>query len=156
MKTLILTLTCFFVIESRASVVEVIGACDEKPQFVSENILHDEKMTLGDLTIQVLEKNQIPFRGSREGIAAIFDSPTGDEAIEKVSEEEMRFYGWCVHVDGFEPGDMPDEVFLKNPDALFLNWLTLSALAPIRRDMIDNYKKRPDPIVPTLAPAISS
>ena len=117
MKTLILTLTCFFVIESRASVVEVIGACDEKPQFVSENILHDEKMTLGDLTIQVLEKNQIPFRGSREGIAAIFDSPTGDEAIEKVSEEEMRFYGWCVHVDGFEPGDMPDEVFLKNPNS---------------------------------------
>ncbi|MBS1960347.1 MAG: peptide ABC transporter substrate-binding protein [Bdellovibrionales bacterium] len=43
------------------------------------------------------------------------------------------------------------EVQLKDPDALFLNWLTLPALAPIRQDMIDAYKKRPDPVQPTLA-----
>lgn len=43
------------------------------------------------------------------------------------------------------------QVALKAPDALFLNWLTLSALAPIRQDIIDLYEKRPDPVVPTLA-----
>lgn len=43
------------------------------------------------------------------------------------------------------------QVTLKTPDALFLNWLTLSALAPIRQDIIEMYQKRPDPVVPTLA-----
>lgn len=117
MKTLTLIFTFFFVAQVRASVVEVIGACDEKAEFISEKIVHDEKMTLGDLTISIFEKHKIPFRGSREGIAMIFDSPTGDEAIEKVSENETRFYGWCVQVDGFEPGDMPDQVYLKNLDS---------------------------------------
>ena len=114
-----LTLISTFVLSAtvRASVIKVIGACDEKPQFVSENIVHDEKMTLGDLTILVFEKHKIPFRGSREGIAMIFNSPTGDDAVEKVSENEMRFYGWCVQVDGYEPGDMPDQVYLKNLDS---------------------------------------
>lgn len=42
------------------------------------------------------------------------------------------------------------EVQLKDKDALFPNWLTLPALAPIRQDMIDAYKKRPDPVQPTM------
>ncbi len=117
MKMLILISTFLLASQVQASIVEVIGACDEKPQFVSEKIMHNEKMTLGDLTVSVFEQNQIPFRGSREGIAMIFNSPTGDDAVEKISDTETRFYGWCVQVDGFEPGDMPDQVFLKNLDS---------------------------------------
>jgi dipeptide transport system substrate-binding protein len=47
--------------------------------------------------------------------------------------------------------DRTVQVALKAPDALFLNWCTLSALAPIRPEMIEAYKKRADPVQPTLA-----
>lgn len=110
----IIFLTLFLILKAQASTVEVVGPCSEAPQFISEDIKHDEKMSLGDLTIQVFEQNKISYQGSREGMTAILDSPIGDEAIEQVSSNEIRFYGWCVQVDGFEPGDMPDQVLLKN------------------------------------------
>ena len=42
------------------------------------------------------------------------------------------------------------EVHLKEADNQFLNWLTLPPLAPIREDVIENYSKGRNPVVPTL------
>lgn len=117
MKFSLLLGILFFNISIFASTIEVVGACSEIPLFSSENISHDSMKTLGDVTIEVFDQNQIPYRGSREGIAQIFNSATGDDAIEIVSDVEARFYGWCVHVDGIEPGEMPDKVLLSNPNS---------------------------------------
>lgn len=105
----------FFQISLMASTIEVVGACSETAQFISTDTQHDENTTLGDLTVKVFQDNQIPFQGSREGIKTIMNSPTGDDAIDIISDTEARFYGWCVHVDGVEPSLMPDKVILTNP-----------------------------------------
>jgi ABC-type transport system substrate-binding protein len=42
------------------------------------------------------------------------------------------------------------ELVLVAPDPLLAHWTTLSALAPIRSDMIESYQKRPQPVMPTL------
>ena len=114
MKLTLFLSALFFQISVMASTIEVVGACSETPQFVSEDILHDSTKTLGDLTVEVFEQNKVPYQGSREGIAQIFDSATGDDAVEIINENEARFYGWCVHVDGVEPSSMPDQVLLTN------------------------------------------
>lgn len=91
-----------------ANTLTVIGPCSEKP--VYEVSADSPTSTLGDFTVDILQKNQIPFQGDRSGIKAIFDSPTGDEALEILSDSQMRAYGWCVTVNGLQPGRMPDEV----------------------------------------------
>lgn len=115
MKLSLFASVLFFQFSVMASTVEVIGACSETPEFISEDVLHDQTKTLGDLTIEIFNQNKIPYQGSREGISQIFNSAIGDDAIEVLSEDEARFYGWCVHVDGVEPGLMPDQVILTNP-----------------------------------------
>ena len=47
-------------------------------------------------------------------------------------------------------GPRTAEVVLEEPDAQFLNWLTLPPFAPIRQDMIDAYAEKHSPVVPTL------
>lgn len=102
----------FFQISLSASTIEVVGACSATPLFVSEDLLHEPTKTLGDLTIEIFDQNKIPYRGSNEGIVQIFNSAVGEEAIETLSHEKTRFYGWCVHVNDIEPGVMPDQVVL--------------------------------------------
>jgi len=115
MKLYLFASVLFLQISAMASTIEVIGACSETSEFISEDIIHDSTKTLGDLTIEIFNQNKVPYQGSREGISQIFNSATGDDAIEMISDEEARFYGWCVHVDGVEPGSMPDQVTLANP-----------------------------------------
>ncbi len=117
----------FFQISSWASTIEVVGACSETSQFTSQNVLHDSTKSLGDLTVEVFEQNQVPYRGSSRGIAQIFNSPTGDDAIEVLSDTEARYYGWCVHIDGLEPGLMPDQVLLLNTNSK-ITWFYAYAL----------------------------
>lgn len=127
MKLSLFLSVLFFQISILASTIEVVGACSETPKFISENIAHDSTKALGDLTIEVFDQNKIPYRGTREGIAQIFNSATGDDAIEVISDMEARFYGWCVHVDGVEPGLMPDQVVLTNPNSK-ITWFYAYAL----------------------------
>jgi hypothetical protein len=91
--------------------VTVIGPCSEKPLFQIESV--SKAATLGDLTVEVFQKHQIPFEGDRSSIRSIQNSPVGDEALEILSDRQMRAYGWCVTVNGEEPGEMPDQVVLS-------------------------------------------
>lgn len=43
------------------------------------------------------------------------------------------------------------EVVLREKDGQLLKWLSLPPFAPIRSDMIETYRKKPTPVVPTLA-----
>jgi oligopeptide transport system substrate-binding protein len=42
------------------------------------------------------------------------------------------------------------ELSLSEPDGQLLNWLTLPPFAPIRKDILDTYKAKRTPVVPTL------
>jgi len=89
--------------------VEVVGPCDPKPALEVYVDLKEE-ITLGDLTVKVLNDNRVPFKGDAQGIAQIYDSPVGRDSVEILSSTKMRAYGWCVHLDDEEPGEMPDQV----------------------------------------------
>lgn len=65
---------------------------------------------VGELTVQTLTNLNIPFKGSAEGLASAFGTPTGSDALEVVSNEEMRAHGWCFSVDGVSPEVYPNEI----------------------------------------------
>jgi hypothetical protein len=95
---------------SMASTFQVIGPCSPQPLYQAE--VRSQAPTLGDLTVEVLKNAAIPFQGDRSGIKAIYNSPVGDDALEVLSNTQMRSYGWCVSINGQQPGVMPDEVKL--------------------------------------------
>lgn len=77
--------------------------------------------TVGAVTIAALNARSIPFVGDEAGISSIKGTMTGDKAVEVISNTEMRAYGWCFHLNGKEPGDMPDKVEVKS-DADVILW----------------------------------
>jgi hypothetical protein len=104
-------LALLFPLQVFALSFEVIGPCDSKPIFESTTTMRNTN--LGHLTEFVLNKNSIPYTGDETGISSIAGSPVGDDALEVLSDTQMRAYGWCVEVDGFQPDVMPDQVMIS-------------------------------------------
>ena len=105
---------------SFAHTIEFIGPCSEKP-------LHSQEIgpkfeTVGDLTVFVLQKNNIPYVGSEQGINQVFNTPVGDAALEVISDTEMRSYGWCFFVDGEMSSDYANQVYLT-PSVKKIQWI---------------------------------
>ncbi len=110
LKKSILTVFVCLVSETIYAVeFEVVGPCDPKPR-LEVYVEIKNIITLGDLTVNVLNDSRVPFKGDVSGIAQIENSPIGLEAVEFLNPMRYRAYGWCVHVDNFEPGDMPNQV----------------------------------------------
>lgn len=99
-------------LESSALEIQFIGPCSEKPLY-STVVESTEAKDVGNLSIEVLEKAQIPYQGTYKGIYQIQDSPVGLDAMEVISDHEMLSYGWCFEVDGEMPDVYPDEIALK-------------------------------------------
>lgn len=108
-KVSLMAVVCLMTETIYALEFEVVGPCDPKPRLEVYVDLKN-KITLGDLTVNLLNANSIPFKGDAGGIAQIENSPIGRDATEVLSPTQYRAYGWCVHIDGFEPGDMPDQI----------------------------------------------
>lgn len=72
--------------------------------------------SVGHLTVSQLEQKSIPFEGVPEGIHSIRRTVTGADAMEILSETEIRAYGWCFYVNGAEPDDFPHQIEIRNPD----------------------------------------
>lgn len=84
-----------------------VGPCNQKPIIAAE--MGTSHTTVGELTVRFLKKKKIPFVGNTRGINTVFNTPTGDAAIEVISNTEMRAYGWCYFVDDMGPDVFPDE-----------------------------------------------
>ena len=69
--------------------------------------------TLGAITIKILEESGVEYLGNERGIHSILNTPIGDEAIEIISDTEMKVYGWCFEVDGRTPVFLADQVELQ-------------------------------------------
>lgn len=108
-KGMLTGLVCLTGTKIYAVQFEVVGPCDPQPRLEVYVDVQNE-ITLGDLTIKVLDSHQLPYKGDRRGIAQIENSPIGRDAVEIISPTQYRAYGWCFHVDGFEPAEMPDQI----------------------------------------------
>ena len=95
-----------------AASISFVGPCEEAPLFATE-IAVERKASVGQLTIKVLDLNEIDYIGSEIGMNSIFNTPTDTEAIEIISREELYAYGWCYSVNGAEPQVYPNEVFVE-------------------------------------------
>lgn len=95
MKMLLVGL--FLLSTAQAVTISIVGPCDKKP-IISQDF-GNKYETVGDLSLHFLTKNNIPFTGNEHSINSIYNTPTGDEALEVLSDSEMRAYGWCYSVD---------------------------------------------------------
>ena len=101
----------------QAGTFSVVGPCEKTPLF-EITIKNIQDQSVGDLTVTLLQKNSIPFLGTPEGINSIFETPTGLEAMEVISDSELMAYGWCYSVNGFEPNLYPNALFLNEGDSV--------------------------------------
>lgn len=97
-----------------AAQFEVIGPCSEKPVYQFE--VGDKFETVADLTFHVLDKNNIKYKGTEKGIISLLNTPEGLDALEVLSDTQMRSYGWCYFVNGKMSLDYADETYLRPGD----------------------------------------
>lgn len=114
MKNLILFLCLLIPTISFSAEFEVIGPCNEKP--VYKFSIGDKFETVADLTFYLLNKNNIPYKGTDKGITELLKAPVGDDALEVLSDTQMRAYGWCFFVNGKVMMEYADEVYLNPGD----------------------------------------
>ena len=96
--------------------LEIIGPCSERSVYQFE--VGDKFDTVADLTFHILDKNKIPYTGTDKGITTLISAPHGDDALEVVSDTQMRAYGWCFFVNGELSLDYADEVYLNPGDRI--------------------------------------
>lgn len=104
--------------QSQALTWKVFGACSSSPVQQGE-VTADISKSVGAITVDIFNQNKIPFVGAAEGMNSILNTPIGMDAMEIVSQTEMRVYGWCYSVNGKQPLQMPHEIkFQKQTDEL--------------------------------------
>jgi hypothetical protein len=96
-----------------AGIIKITGPCSVNPKFESQ-LEFTSGNSLGFLTINILNNNDIPYLGIDKGIHSIYNTPTGLEALEVIDDRRMRSYGWCYEVDGEQPLVMPHEFEMKS------------------------------------------
>jgi len=119
-KLLLPLTTVFNSTLSIAASIYFQGPCRQQP-FLKMNVPSKhviQKASIGHITIDILEKKNIEFLGSIKGLASVDNTPIGHEAIEVISPNYLRAYGWCYEVNGFQPAKMPDQIIIKKNDVI--------------------------------------
>lgn len=112
---LIVSLLLLSISTLSAGTIAIVGPCDSEP--VAMGAFESETgQTVGDITIAFLKNSSIPFEGTERGINSIFNSPTGVDALEVISDNEMLAYGWCYSLNGFEPASFPHQIQVVQGD----------------------------------------
>lgn len=88
--------------------LKFIGPCEKEPIITIK--IEKTFSNVGALTLAALNENKIPYQGTEEGLNSIFNTPTGLDAVEIISDIEMRSFGWCYSVDGVSPEIYPHEM----------------------------------------------
>ena len=113
MKILIMSI-CFITSVYGAN-LSVIGPCDKTPVY-SEELSVELGDNVGTFSIRFFDQFNIDYVGSERGMNSILNTPTGLDAMEVVSDNEMMAYGWCYSINGTSPEVYPDEVEIKEED----------------------------------------
>lgn len=72
------------------------------------------EQSAGSLTLAALEKSELPFKGTEEGIQSIVGTPESRDAIEFETDTVFRIHGWCYEIDGIQPALMPGDFKLEH------------------------------------------
>ncbi len=97
----------FTTLSAEAHIISVVGPCDSKPLIEKEMVA--SATNVGDLTVKFLTKHKVPFEGNERGLHSVYGTPVGNEALEILSDTEMRAYGWCYLVNKVGPDVFPHE-----------------------------------------------
>lgn len=114
-KTIFLISSLFFFVNSSALTFKVYGPCDTAP-LLSKQITLEEAVSVGALTVSIFSENNVPYIGAESYMQSIFNSPYGLEAMEVLSDTQMRSHGFIFSVSGVVPTTYPHEVFVANED----------------------------------------
>ena len=117
MKALLTVGILLFSSPALAITYEIIGACSSTPEAQGTDSITKPE-SAGRVTLEILEKEHLPYVGTEAGIQSIGGTPTGDDALEVVSNDEMYAYGWCFEVNNVQPKKMPDEIVLQGKESL--------------------------------------
>lgn len=63
--------------------------------------------TVGQISIENFNKNQIPFVGDIDGIINIYGI---ESELDLISDTDMKAYGWCYSINGIVPEDFVHKV----------------------------------------------
>lgn len=91
--------------------LEFIGPCSSTP-LLETQVMYGTQEHVGKLTVDTLENFEVRYQGNEQGLNSAFGTPIGLDALEVISDTEMRSYGWCFNVDGIIPETYPNETFL--------------------------------------------
>lgn len=114
MFKLIAALTIFASSAVHAISYEVIGPCSEKPVYSGEMNVNDLKNSVGKISLQIFDRDKIPYIGNESGFNSILSTPTGIDAIEVISNKIMRAHGWCYTVNKVSPDVLAGDYFFNS------------------------------------------
>ncbi len=103
-----------------------VTKCNTQPDHQGKIDLPVGRSTVGSISEAIFRRDSIPYVGSEAGMNSILGTPTGDDAIDVLSDEEMLVYGWCYEVDGVQPSEMPGDFQLTGKEKL-LHWFYASS-----------------------------
>lgn len=120
MKKALIVASLFISVSVHAVTWKVFGPCSDQPVYQG-TYQADLTKSVGEVSIEIFNQNKIPYIGTDAGFNSINNSPTGLDAMEVISDTEMRAYGWCYTVNGQVLTAMPDQMKLKTQQDT-LNW----------------------------------
>ena len=94
---------------------EIIGPCKKQP-VLKKNLPYSQLSSVGHLTVDILEKENIPYVGSAAGIKTILSLPSKENELLIISDTELLAYGWCYKVNGLAPEVYPHKVEVSDGD----------------------------------------
>jgi hypothetical protein len=147
MKNLITILTLLTLSSySYAFEFTITDICEDK-LVLNENIEILNDVSAGDLTIYMFDQYQIPYSGNIGSITSIFNTKTGLDSYEVISDSEMKVFGWCYEIDGVQPEVIMSEVIIDPTVHKNMNWfygyahykegIWLSYCTPVHKDKND-------------------
>ncbi len=98
----------------------VTGACSERP-LIQGDFKTDLEESVGKISLEIFDFYNVPYQGTAHGLNSIFNSATGLDAMEVLSETKMRAYGWCFSVNGVVPDVLASETFFSKQND-YLHW----------------------------------
>ena len=119
MKTLFLIIC--LISNTYATTLKIFDLCSPVVLY-AEHFEINQDTNVADLTLKALQNSELYYRGNQYGIHSINNSPVSDKALEIISENHMRSYGWCFSVNGVQPGHLMHEVPILASKIQTIEW----------------------------------
>lgn len=112
MKKLTLTLLLLFSLNAKAVFwIEIVNPCVNAAS-IFEEVDVFLPASVADTVDFFFPAFDIPYEASETSMLHIFNTPTGKDAVEWISDTNYRIYGWCYEVDGVIPDVTMDQYFV--------------------------------------------